>query len=211
MIKGVAWSRLFKHITMFDVSLINGELFIANSAQPDNKFTAPLPESMVDEIKKRTSWDSITSEGFFSCNISLKGYDHLMSGGKAVFCTNSSLKLPNDTTLYTIIKFLPNPVAGEYLNIGLIAIDNECAVCWISTNWERINAFAAGIEHSEDALTNLKAFLEDFVSAIDRVDIAQLKEMVNGGCHFVQFTPLRPSKRSALGLVENLANESFPT
>jgi hypothetical protein len=68
-------------------------------------------------------------------------------------------------THYSVVQYVPDPLTGERINIGIIAVgDSEIASRFLDS-WARVECFAAG--HSVD-------FLRDFAEEIQAASPAQL-------------------------------------
>ena len=63
------------------------------------------------------------------------------------------------TCQYSVLQFTPDPVAGELLNIGIVAWNADSAACKITNNWRRIRAIAGekleSIQSYADQLASL--------------------------------------------------------
>lgn len=45
---------------------------------------------------------------------------------------------------YMIVQFVPDPITGERINIGVIAFDDQSIECRFLNNWNRVKCFAGG-------------------------------------------------------------------
>src|SRR5438552_11668042 len=98
------------------------------------------------------------------------------------------------STTYTVVQYVPDPIADERLNIGVIAISGDRARARFLANWTRAERFGNASVHA----------LRDFARQIDeatlpdlalrglggRVELseARLQEMAKRWVNSIQFT-----------------------
>lgn len=109
-------------------------------------------------------------------------------------------------TEFTVIRFTPNPISDESINVGIAAIEDGEVLFELVPNLSRVKAFAKDVDGGSDALKNLELFFEEFQDRADDLGRDELARIVESWTHFVQFSPLRPSKRSA----EELLGQMVP-
>lgn len=112
-------------------------------------------------------------------------------------------------TRYSIIQYVPDPIAGERINFGVIVFDDEQIRVQFLDSWKRVNCF--GSENID--------FLRDFVSRIkistteglfvpgedvtDRSKSERLLEISASWKNMIQITP----PRKFLGEIESVLDE----
>lgn len=69
------------------------------------------------------------------------------------------------TTRYSVIQYVPDPIAGERINIGIVAVGSDGIISRFVPSWERVRSFAAG--RSID-------FLPEFVRQFEEAEVEQL-------------------------------------
>src|SRR5438874_12859278 len=104
-------------------------------------------------------------------------------------------------TKYSVVRYLPNPLSGEMINIGVIAWGEDKIAARFVKDWKRAKAFGR-----EDI-----SFLRDFVEQMEDsaqvqqqllaftskpVDATQLEKFVKDWGNSIQFSELRTSLRS---------------
>jgi hypothetical protein len=104
---------------------------------------------------------------------------------------------------YSIIQYVPNPIANERINIGVIVFDEEVVKVHFLRSWERINSFG-----KEDT-----KFLRDFAKRMDESSkngllfpnddpnsgqsrVERLRNVSQEWINSIQFTPPRGSIES---------------
>jgi hypothetical protein len=108
---------------------------------------------------------------------------------------------------YSVVQYVPDPIADERINIGVVVIGDSGPRVQFLSNWDRVKRFgkadigylrefasklAAEIKHAGEELT-----LKDPGSVEKR-----LEKMVSGWMNSIQFTPLRGSLKSSADLLE---------
>ena len=66
---------------------------------------------------------------------------------------------------YTIIRYVPKPIAEEFMNIAVVVFDETKAQCRITKNWRRIANFG-----SAEDLRMLKEFYDRLTEACKNGD-----------------------------------------
>ena len=95
---------------------------------------------------------------------------------------------------YSIIQFIPNPIANERINIGVITFDTTNVHVRFLKNWERVKRFASNdiqflqdfAEKCEQAVSPNLLFstMENF----PRLDETQILAMAHGWKNSIQLT-----------------------
>lgn len=110
---------------------------------------------------------------------------------------------------FSIIQYVPEPISGERVNIGVVAIDDGHVHCRFVRNWSRVRSFGG-----EDI-----KFLRDFAERVEEqaagvlrlpghegMDLsARLEELSREWGHSIQLTPPRASLDTGERVVETLA------
>lgn len=69
------------------------------------------------------------------------------------------LQKPTDTnSYYTIVRFVPDPISEEFINVGVIAFNEDKILVEQTKDWDRVESFARGgdTEFLKDSLEILK-------------------------------------------------------
>lgn len=116
------------------------------------------------------------------------------------------------SSYYSVIQYSPDPLAGERINIGVLAFsDNEIKVRF-STNWGRIKAFGKpeDMEHlkefaarMQDAVKNGLMFPGDKPNKTPRHE--RLAKLSRGWINSIQFTEPCGSLDTVEGLLTEVA------
>lgn len=109
-------------------------------------------------------------------------------------------------SVYTVVRFVPNPVASECVNVGIVSADESGAFFEFIPNLSRVRAFAKDVNGHGDAIRNLERFLDEFPDQAETLTPEGLSKLAEVWTNFVQFSPLRPSKRPA----EELLGQMVP-
>ncbi len=112
---------------------------------------------------------------------------------------------------YSIVQYVPNPIADERINIGVIAFDDNDVRVQFLNNWSRVQAFGREDIH----------FLRDFAKRMnfaasegllfpgDEPDGTpkheRLKKIAQGWINSIQFTEPRGSLENVESLLEDIA------
>lgn len=94
------------------------------------------------------------------------------------------------TSVYRVIRFVPNAVTEEFVNVGVVAYspdDLKARVCLSAlVNYTRVVAFAGAA-----ATCAVKAFLNDLVTRVPTGD--EVERMAKRFTNSIQFTETRAS------------------
>jgi hypothetical protein len=125
-------------------------------------------------------------------------------------------QLPNrgDVTMpsrYSIIRYVPDPIAEEQVNFGVVAFDGTTVKTRFVTNWSRLASFGG-----EDS-----SFLREFADALAdgasrqlplflgqstmKVDETVIKRMIGTWKNCIQFSDVRTSLKAPSDLVDEVA------
>lgn len=109
------------------------------------------------------------------------------------------------TTQYTVIKFVPDPVANESINIGLLAMSNDESRVHFLTDWRRARALgpkSAG--YLPEFAREFQQRQEELFSTGKVWTVDALKTYCEKWRHVVQFEPPRASLRALDALFPQL-------
>jgi hypothetical protein len=114
---------------------------------------------------------------------------------------------------YSVIQYVPNPIADERINIGVLVFDEQEVRVHFLQNWERVRHF--GLPEDIDLLKNFAHEMEEvtkegFLFPGDRSDDEspaheRLMKVVRGWMNSVQFTEPRRSLASVDQLLDDVA------
>jgi len=114
-------------------------------------------------------------------------------------------------THYTVVHYLPNPLSGERINVGLIAWNEGRIAARFVDDWRRVHSFGG-----EDV-----EFIHDFVERVEeamlsepllpgladgpQLDEDRLKRIVGTWTHSLQFSEPKASLKSPAAVVDEMA------
>lgn len=104
-------------------------------------------------------------------------------------------------SFYTIVQYVPNPIADERMNIGVIAYDDSGVYARFLRNWRRAKAFGSGevaflkdfAATMEASLGDQRAMLINDRGAPPQIDRATIEAMAGSWANSVQLTDPRAS------------------
>ena len=110
---------------------------------------------------------------------------------------------------YTVLRYVPDPVAGESVNLALVAVDEAGTSVEMLENWHRAASFA-GLRPAElrdlvSEFTIKEGLFESHDPSTGDLRPERLEAIVREWQGVLQFTPLRGSLRSRQDLVTALA------
>lgn len=115
------------------------------------------------------------------------------------------------STKYTVVQFVPDPIADERINIGIIAWNGENIRSLFLKDWRRVKKLAG-----ED-FAFAKAFAEEMqekvhaqesLLASDRISPERLEFMISEWSHSIQFSDVRGSlEESPVKLLSSLGRQ----
>ena len=112
---------------------------------------------------------------------------------------------------YSIIQYVPNPIADERINIGVVAFDDNDVRVQFVNNWGRVQAFGGeDINFLRDFAKRMnKAAEEGLLFPGDRPNDTpkheRLKKIARGWMNSIQFTESRGSLEDVESLLEDIA------
>ncbi|WP_017303842.1 DUF3037 domain-containing protein [Spirulina subsalsa] len=112
---------------------------------------------------------------------------------------------------YSIIQYVPNPIADERINVGVLAFDEDLVRVRFLNNWERVRHFGREDPHflqdfasrREKVAAQGLLFPGDFPNQVSRQD--RLLKVAQGWFNSVQFTEPRGSLETVEFLIDDLA------
>jgi hypothetical protein len=115
---------------------------------------------------------------------------------------------------YSIVQYVPNPIANERINIGVVAFDDAQVGVRFLTNWDRVRSF--GMEDIDFLKDFARRMNEDASSGLllpgDKQDNTpkheRLTRIAQGWINSIQFTEPRGSLDNVDSLLEDIA-ESY--
>lgn len=104
------------------------------------------------------------------------------------------------TTMYTIVRYVPDTTAGEFINIGVLVWGDGAIRARFLDNWKRV-------EPSDPyVIEALDRFAASFgPDAEDPLQEGDLTSMIDGWGGAIQFAPARPSGASPEATLEAVA------
>jgi Protein of unknown function (DUF3037) len=118
------------------------------------------------------------------------------------------------TSHYTVIQYVPNPIADERINIGVLVFDEHSARTRFLQNWERVQSFGKpeNIEFLKDFAAKMEAaakkgvlFSGDKPGSIHRYD--RMSKLSRDWCNTIQFTEPRGALLGVDELLEEIAKD----
>ena len=114
------------------------------------------------------------------------------------------------TAQYTVVQYVPDPVAEERINVGVITWNKRCIRSRFLSNWARVRSFGG-----EDI-----GFLKDFVKSLsekasgqmdlpeagggENLDVPHLEKIVREWGRSIQFSEPRGSLKDAEALLDDM-------
>ncbi|MHB8778882.1 MAG: DUF3037 domain-containing protein [Anaerolineales bacterium] len=114
---------------------------------------------------------------------------------------------------YSVIQFIPNPISGECINIGVLAFEHDKADVRFVTNWSRVKRFA-GVD-----ITFLKSFARELEESTTtdlllpgfaqgpRLNEEIIQKMIGEWANSVQFTETRVSVKPLSDLIDGISKQ----
>lgn len=112
---------------------------------------------------------------------------------------------------YTIVQYVPDPIAEERINVGVITWDQERIRCRFLNNWSRVRSFGGeGVDFLRDfakdiAETTSRQMRLAGVGAGEHIDVPRLEKMVREWGRSIQFSAARGSLKDADSLLDDIA------
>jgi hypothetical protein len=101
------------------------------------------------------------------------------------------------TSYFSVVQLVPNPLADERVNIGVLAFDEERVECHFLRNWTRVKAF------SNQDFKNVQAAVRGFQQGILAPD--QIKVIAQEWTNAIQLTQPRASLEGVSSLLANMS------
>jgi len=98
---------------------------------------------------------------------------------------------------YSVIRYVPDPISEEVINIGLVAYDENKIEFNFLNNWNRVRSFSSNGNIS---------FLQDFVNETERWTKEEFLNAQKNWSHSIQFSDSRPSSKPVETVLQNMAN-----
>src|SRR5438093_11145067 len=116
---------------------------------------------------------------------------------------------------YSIIRYVPDPIADERINVGVIVVGDRDVRMRFLTNWHRVKDFSsANIKFVRDFASSLQA-RHRLMPADDHWDLEELTRLSHEWANSIQFSEPRASLKSAPDLFDEvvaryLRDEALP-
>jgi hypothetical protein len=99
---------------------------------------------------------------------------------------------------YSVLQFVPNPIAGERVNIGVVALDDDGFVaCRLVDDWRRVKMLGGDIAPVRDAAYEL---------ADTELSVAEVRDMADCWRNSLQLTEPRASTADPERLLEDMCS-----
>lgn len=114
---------------------------------------------------------------------------------------------------YSIVQYVPNPIADERVNIGVVTFDEDKVCVQFLKNWDRVRSFGTGnIDFLRDFAKQMKeAASSGLLFPGDEPDGTskdeRLTKVARGWINSIQFTEPRSSLDSAQNLLEDIIQD----
>jgi hypothetical protein len=115
------------------------------------------------------------------------------------------------SSLYSIIRYVPDPVAQEFVNIGIVTWDGDGIRCRFIDNWARVQSFGnEDIKFLRELSRNIEAAAARQLSLAGinekpPLSIEALEKMIGTWGQSVQFAEPRGSTKDATALLADVA------
>ena len=96
---------------------------------------------------------------------------------------------------YCVVRYVPDPIKEEQINIGVIVFGYGCVRTRFTTNWQRVYNFG----------DNDIGFLKDFVSQAARLTERRIREIADRWINTIQLTQPRASELTLEALLKDVA------
>jgi hypothetical protein len=120
---------------------------------------------------------------------------------------------------YTVVQYVPDPLADERINIGVIAWDEGGVAAKFSSNWKRVQSFGhENVGYVREFVKRTTSALEsshaDLFNNTESLDVPKLEKMIGEWHHSIQFTTPRTSVKDRDALLTDVGPiflRSFPS
>jgi hypothetical protein len=118
---------------------------------------------------------------------------------------------------YSVIQYVPKPLADERINIGIVAWDDKGLSTRFLSNWKRAQSFG------HEDIGYVREFVSRFTAALSRhalpdmfqnapvLDVSLLENMIGTWHHSIQFTSPRTSMKSPEALLADVGPMFLPS
>jgi Protein of unknown function (DUF3037) len=114
---------------------------------------------------------------------------------------------------YSIVQYVPNPIADERVNIGVVTFDEDQVCVQFLKNWDRVCHFDTGnidflkdfAKQMNEAASSGLLFPGDTPDGTPKQD--RLTKVARGWINSIQFTEPRSSLDSPQNLLEDLIQD----
>ncbi len=108
---------------------------------------------------------------------------------------------------YSVVQYVPDPIADERINIGVVVIGDSGPRVQFLSNWDRVKRFGKeDIGFLREFASRLASEIKQAGQELQLKDTGsietRLEKMVSGWKNSIQFTPLRGSLKSSADLLE---------
>lgn len=114
---------------------------------------------------------------------------------------------------FSVVQYVPDPIANERVNIGIIALGENEAHCKFLENWDRVRMFAGSdVDFLKEFASSVDASLckpgqRELGTGVNSLDLTTLERMTESWTNTIQFTPLRGSILDPGNLVERISRD----
>lgn len=112
---------------------------------------------------------------------------------------------------YSVIRYVPDPIVGEFVNVGVVAADQDRAACRFVATWNRASALGKEpVGYVREFASWLGRACGEDVEALSEVDVCQftvdsLQEIASNWHGSIQLTPPRSSGKNLEELVDEMS------
>jgi DUF3037 family protein len=92
-------------------------------------------------------------------------------------------------SFYTVLQYVPNPTAGERINVGVLAFQDNQVEVRLLHDWRRVTSFGADVKSLRRALDDMVVAIADMASSPGFDALSQIGELAETWRHSVQLTP----------------------
>jgi hypothetical protein len=117
---------------------------------------------------------------------------------------------------YSVVQYVPSPLADERINIGVIAWDEARLSAKFLSNWKRVQSFGhEDIGYVREFVGRATAALNsgaspDMFKTAPVLDVSQLEKMIGTWHHSIQFTSPRASTKTPEALIADVGPMFLP-
>ncbi len=111
---------------------------------------------------------------------------------------------------FTVLQYLPNPVSGERVNIGVIAFSEKGGHVRFLSRWNRVKAFSGGdVTFLKDLSKEVVSRVESLTEAVrdkyvEKFDTTAVESWISRWAHTIEFTQSRASTLEPAELLNDL-------